>query len=66
MDSSAGGGERRRADVRARETEHLMSFGDQFLNNSRAYESGRTGDKDAHEESLPIQTKALSSLGISW
>jgi len=54
MDNSAGGGERRRANIRAREAEHPMSFGDQFLNNGRAYESGRTGNKDAHEENLPI------------
>jgi hypothetical protein len=57
MDRSAGGGERLPTDIRAREAEHPMSFGDQFLNDSRAYESGCTGNKDAHEESLRFRRR---------
>ena len=56
MDSSAGGGERR-TDIGAREAEHLMPIRDQFLNDSGAYESSRTSNKDAHEEDLRLRRR---------
>ena len=59
MHLGARGGERFRARVRAGKAEHLMARGDQFLDNGRADESRRTGNKDTHDESSSLFDDSL-------
>jgi hypothetical protein len=58
MDLRTGGNQRLGARIRASKTEHAVSRCDQFFDNGGADESGRAGNKDMHDETLPIDTKA--------
>lgn len=65
MHLCADGGKRFGGRIRTCKTEHLMSRGDQFLDNRRANESSRAGNKDTHEEFLRFDTETIWRFEIS-
>ena len=54
IDLGASRSQSRRLVVRTTDADHLMAGGDQFLDDGRADESGRAGDKYTHEQSLQV------------
>jgi hypothetical protein len=50
MHLGTSSGKRLGSRIRASNAKHLMARGDQFFDNSRAYESSGAGEEDPHEE----------------